>query len=745
MGLTEEARVVPSEKLAARFESESEPSILRRSAFASLQRPHEEGSIPHSLIEVAELLRSLYLIEHDFQHSASNSVGNAVVLCQQALDDADRARAEELWDAVVTYTSGIRRKGGRIALPALLGALAHRFKLKNHPSYASDWESLISASEERMKSLPSKLGGLVSVDRRDLSDLLEKETANLAPIPVLGESGNGKSVIARNWASNAGTNAVWLTPADLSAAGGLRAVFKLGHSLTDVFAGSGSQCRLVIDGMDKCFDESAFNEAAQILRAATAPECKERWRIVLTCCPEDWSRVLAQLVRREIEISGKPIRIERFSDEDLRAVADQLPDIGPVLRRPHLSPILKWPKALDIVATNWRAGDSAQQWASESALARWFWDSAIRKGNAAIIRDRIARKLAVGLGDLVLPSLSLDQFPIEVISVLNDLAAEGHLEIDKKRRTVRFAHDLIADWARQGELQAQGDKAGSFLKQRLTSPLWHRAVRFHGLDLLESHSDTSAWESLFQMFTNGTPGDEIGQNLLLESHVFAIGQRDALTKLWPILIRDKGTLLRRFLRQFLQIATVPDERRIAQVTASNPDFALQAATMLRLPWVPYWLELLQVLDGHVDEVVELAADEIADICLMWLPLRHVFPVGMQTAAKLSVAAARVFERGESRMCSSYRDDSTEEKICRALFAASYDLPAEVTDLALKLSGRRLSENDGPPPAKMPKPRPLTYIELGESKPWPEGPQCQCSPTFRKVFMHHSYSASFLSA
>jgi len=744
-GLTEEAKVIPADTFASRFERSAEPSALRRSAFASLQRPIEEGGATHTDREVAELLGRFALIELDFEHAGSLGLTTAHSMCQQVLADSARSRANELWDAILAFTAEIRRKGGRVAVPQLLDGLAHRFPLKNHPSFAADWDSITASSQERIAAIVSKINGRVSIERSALAGQLEGESAQPEPHPMLGGSGSGKSVLAHNWARTAGSNAVWLTAADLTAQGGLRALFGLTHGISELFAGAPGPCRLIIDGLDRCFGEAAFSQAALVLRAALAPDCKNRWRILLTCRPEDWERVRGELTRREIPCSDKPVQVGWFSAADLLKIAQDLPALSEVLRRPHLSPILRWPKALDIIATNLDPGETPVTFTTESALAIWFWDRAIRTGNSGIIRDRVARKLGSELGDRMSPGLALASFPNDEAAILQDLAKEGHLAIDTRSRSVRFAHDLIADWARQAELQSLGSAVGAFLRSRLSSPLWHRAIRFHALELLESNPGTSQWEALFQQFPSDSPDDIIAQNLLLEAPIFAVEQHGALLRLWPILIRNKGALLRRFLRQFLQAATLPDERKIAQITAGNPELARHAATLLRYPWPPYWFGILQILGEHAEEATVLAPDDVAEICLKWLPLRHLTSEGMQTAARLAVTSAKAFAEGEKRQRFSHLADSTEEKICQALLAASYELPDEVAELALDLSGRHPEPNLEPTSeAKQPR-RPRIYFERGRPRPWPEGPQSDCNPVFRKVFMHQMRSAAFLDA
>ena len=286
--------------------------------------------------------------------------------------------------------------------------------------------------------------------------------------------------------------------------------------MAELFANVSGPARLVLDGLDKCFEEAAFDEAAELLRCASATENRDRWQTAVTCCPEDWERVRAQLIRRSVMLPDDAIRVGRFTDAELRSVCEQVPSLPALAHRPHLSAILHWPKALDIVATYWKATDASVPWVTESDFARWFWRSGICKDELGSYRDRVARKLAVDLADRMAPSAPLDNFTPNEAEILVQLAREGHVDLDPLRRTVRFTHELIGDWARQRELQVHGEADATFLRTRLHSPLWHRAVRFHGLELLESHADAGAWQRLFLSFQGDSPSDEMARNLLLK-------------------------------------------------------------------------------------------------------------------------------------------------------------------------------------------------------------------------------------
>ncbi len=743
IGLCDSARVMSPEKLVNRCVSGVEPSPLRRAAFKSLQMSGKNSEPVREPVEVARLLRRFRLAEHDFHHAESQSTTHAILLCQQALTDVERSRASELWEALVVFCAGVRRKGGEITLPNLLAELGHRFSLKQHPRYAADWSTILAESRQRIDVLPMKIGGLICVERSALVGRLHDLANSQSAVVILGESGNGKSVLARGWAGE--KNAVWIRAGDLSTVGGLRSLFQLSHGIPELFANTSQPLHLVLDGLDKCFDETAFDEAALVLRSSFGAENSEHWKIAITCCPEDWERVRGQLIRRGILLPGVTVNVSRFSDSELRQAFEGVPSLRILRQRPHLHPILRWPKALDIVATYWQPGDSALPWATESDFARWFWRIAVRRDEPTSFRDRVARKLAVLLADRMAASVSLDEFQRDEAEACAELTREGHLEIDQTRQTVRFSHELIADWARQRELQVQGDSAAPYLRTRMHSPFWHRAVRFHGLDLLESQPDFEAWQRLFLTFDANSPVDEMARNLLLEAPIFAFGQRTVLDRLWPLFQLNEGELLSRFLRQFLHTATIPDEETVARFRSHSPDLQLEAAALYRFPLWQYWIGTLAFLGEHAEEVTGLAPEEVADVCLLWLSLHGGTLLGMKDAALLAVAAAsRLYRSGEDPQ-GGYQEVSPEEKICRALLAASAVMPAEVTELALKLSGRKLPDAEDNLPQEEEDHYSIFRPDPGPPVPWPEGPQRLVVKVFQRAFLDQNHVVPFIRA
>lgn len=741
-GLTESARLIDPSLYAKRFVEELEPSPIRKVAFKSLQ---QAGPTTTSAEDAVQLLQSLHICEQDFQHTSSQSASQAIALCQNALTDDVKDQAPDLWGALVRCVARYRRKGGTLNLMVLLAELAHRFSLRHHPSFSADWEQLISESNVRMDYLPTYIGGVASVKRATLLKSIDDYTGRNQICALVGESGNGKSVLARRWARNGSGIAIWLRATELGKPGGVRATFNLRHALPELLSHVSTPVKLVLDGLDKCFEESGFDEVTQILLAVSEAPVRDRWQTVITCCPEDWERVRRKLLQRTFVLSGNNIRIERFTKEELFEACERLPFLANLARRPHLIPLLCWPKILDLVATYGSQDTPLEHLSTESNFARWFWKAAITQDTPVSDRDRVARKLAVQLADSTLSTLSLSRFESSEQTSLAALARDGHLEIDEVRQTVRFAHDLLADWARLRELQVQRGDVSNFLQQRLHSPLWHRAVRYYGLDLLEQNNTAENWHALFKQFPGQGTVDALTQNLLLEAPVFAADQTAILERLWPLLEADKGMLLKRFLRQFLHVATLPDDQVLQQASEEKPDFLLELATLYRVPWAPYWIGVLRLISSHTERVIEVASDELADICKMWLPYHRAFSREMNSVAAMAVHAARRFYRSERRTRHiSRHETSTEEKICQTLLLAAPILPEEVSELVLKLSGRRAPTAEEEIP-EQPYMRSRIMPDPGPAKPWPEGPQWKPSPAFVSALMEGQYAAALCGA
>src|SRR5436190_11419174 len=130
-----------------------------------------------------------------------------------------------------------------------------------------------------------------------------------------------------------------------------------------------------------------------------------------------------------------------------------------------------------------------------------------------------------------------------------------------------------------------------------SSPSWHAAIRLLGVHLLEQYQSSEEWQKCFVAFSQGD-NPTIEQDLLLDALVVAANPILLLNRVWNLLRDGNGKLLNRLLVRFRHFATFPNPFAIA---AAGPGGTVEAATILRLPYWPYWLPMIGFLRQHQDQ------------------------------------------------------------------------------------------------------------------------------------------------
>src|SRR5205823_5821197 len=86
---------------------------------------------------------------------------------------------------------------------------------------------------------------------------------------------------------------------------------------------------------------------------------------------------------------------------------------------------------------------------------------------------------------------------------------------------VRFAHDLLGDWARLRFLVGEEPTASAEGRARTAAPRWHRAVRLFGQRLLEEGgTGPKRWREAVARADDGTDPGRVVSDLLLEAVFF---------------------------------------------------------------------------------------------------------------------------------------------------------------------------------------------------------------------------------
>lgn len=643
-----------------------------RSIWASCRCPQElaerHGIDPDS--SPSRLLGVLIPRRLDLLDPGSASLVEAQRWCEEALIPEQAIRGKDLWEALLTIVSEIRPQGGALDWPLLIRRLTGRFDLRLRPDIEPDWRILRHSTDEAVNAVRDQLGDGVHLPRAEAWATLQN--ADEAPVIALsGPSGCGKTALAKRWLGPDKPHSLWLSSSDLDEGlVGLRSRLNLRRAVAETLKLAPAKALIVIDGLDRSYEGSHFVAAASLARLAA--ESGGGIQLLFTCQQMELPRVAGQIADANgpsIEI----VAIENLDASDVRLVLDKEPELAKVAVAGQLHSVLRRPKLLDLLLRASKGSEHLLKQASdETGVADLWWQQMALAGADAAVRQELLMKLAIDQADRLssfTPAGNLS--PSEVTSA-ETLRKDGILE--ESRARYEFAHDLFVDWVLLQRLQALGEEATGELVSKGDLPSWHRAIRLHALWVLR-YGGLEAWSAERRHLDDAD--HRLLADLFLDAPLFAQDAAVQLRALWPALIEDEGKLLRRLLRRFRHVATVPDATGAAIFTGAT-ELETHWSIQTRVPLWPLWIPLVELLYEHRDVAIDLAVGEVAAIVDLWL--RRVCPgrVFCERTSALAIEIGRfVLAESESGV---FFEAELEESLWRCVLAAGAVEPQAVLDL-----------------------------------------------------------------
>ena len=674
----------------------------RMTETASLKKLYESFAAPAALATThpaSWLLARFEIVALDFESPMAPALEQSLNWCRDALDPASAEQAADLYEALYLRIDEIRTSGGEFTTASFIAELRTRFPLRHlAPSQAK--ARLDTRTERNLALLPDSLAKTLQLKRETVRAELVDALARERYLAIIGRSGAGKTVVsARVLDERDDYDLVWIAAADLEAEGA-SVEADAARALTEA---SAPLAVVVIDGLDRSYEASVFRHAARIIQLALA---SSEWKVAFTAVTDSLPRVIEQLAANAVVHVPARHEIPLLTLSDLSEVAEAFPQLRPLLANATFQVILSNPKQLDLLVRT----ATPETTPTESGLARLFWEKLVLRGANRHERAQFLEHLAERQATELEASTARSE--------LADVSALVSLEDDDicvvRQGRVSFSHDLYGDWTRVWLVETNEDNLDDYLKARLHSPLWNRAIRLRASSFL-SAGDLDGWRA----FRTELPADDpVIDDLFVEAALYAASPADALRALWGDLAAENGFLLKRFLVQLRLVATTPNAVMVALLQAVDPSLESYARVMNRDPIWPLWVPALQVLAEHRDEVVALAPTSAAQVAALWLertpkdwPLRA-------EAAQIALAHGRQMyelKRGDN----AYVTDDADDIAYQSLLTAAPDLPKEVSDLALRLAARL-------------DPQPRRYRHDPDAVPWPDGPQGKVDGTFREV-------------
>jgi len=575
--------------------------------------------------------------------------------------------------------------------------------------------------------------GGVHVSRQAQLTALDDNLRSVRAVVVLGASGAGKSALVRSYTEGLESDeglTLWLggdslERPDLAA---LQADISCGLPLQTVFESHPGRATLVIDGLDRIFEDTALKLLADLLDALGVGGTTASCDLVVTCQTPEWPRLERVLRRQGVEVSGWPIHeCSAPGKEELKPVWDAIPAARRLALEPRLAPLFRNLKVLDLVASQLADGADldAARFVGESSVATWFWDLEVASGAQRRARDVFAMRLGELQADQLCLSVSLTALSVGDALIVAELEADRVCVVDE-RNHVLFAHDLFADWARLRVLQSRDANLEAYLRPRVDSPLWHRAIRLLGASILDERNDVDRWRDLFGVLQE--IGGDSAAALLLESIVFAANAADHLELLAGELLAPESALLDRLLGRFLAFATLPDPR-MREIGRSIGMSDAKVSALYRYPNWPYWPAVIRFLHRHRDRATKVAPRRVAQVVKLWL--EHT-PAGTglrRETGELGLLLGRhaIDERW------SLRDDHTE--LLSVALAGVPECEDEVVAFALVVAERTTEQKpDAPSRSIVDRMHPDFDPNEPMPPPAPDGPRNRVDKDFAAIVL-----------
>ncbi|HAW08460.1 MAG TPA: hypothetical protein DCW42_04715, partial [Bacteroidetes bacterium] len=727
-----------SEDLSNRLPKRGYVNNCVRNLFDSFSCPRNIAT-KHAISakDIGNFLKCVKIFEFDFEVLPSEKLNSGLRNCQDILWDQSQEEAKKVWKELKEISRKLRHSGGYADIEFLVDALKWKFRLKDYPVHHNDWIRLEKNSKDYTDGIFTKIGDKLTIQRSEEVYELNSMIFNNKKVILLGSSGSGKTVLAKCWLDQFISShkilwwdATWFSQEEISA---FERKLNLTYPLSDLFSvASGTQNVIIVDGIDRLYTEVGFQRLSQLIRLLKLNNDKCSWRVIFTCQIEEWKRIRDALIRHNIDPNTEiaTLALKELTEVELEQVWKIFPSLKKLRTNRSISPLLKKPKILDLLA---RHSSEIKNWAGESDFIEWFWEQEIQKGNNSTARSIFLQNFAARLADEWESGVAESEISGLDLSIVDELIRD-HI-CKKYQYQISFFHDLYSDWARQRVLIGKQRKVLGYIKEKCDSPLWHRAIQLYGMHLLERTNDPSEWSELIYSLSNGTDTHSIAQDLVLESIIFAADPLPLLEKVWPELSKDDGKLLKSLLIRFQYIATVPNP--VVQEKAREIGLDLTEAELIaRLPYWPYWIPLIRFLSNHESEVIKFDPKSIADLGYTWIQQTpDNYPLRNEVARLVLAIAEDVREK--QKIKDHYGCDKEISKSAySAAIACIREYPDRVTKLILEICERSI-----PGERYRASHKQIIHSQIdGDLEypiPWPKGPNDRIDSVFVEICIAES--------
>lgn len=641
--------------------------------------------------ETIELIRRLHVLPTDLQFAHSENETQAMAQCRRLLASGCDDEAQTFWKELLNVAEEVRLRSGTITIPDLLSLLRGQFGLRQHPDFERDWETLFNIAADHKARIETELPSGYAVPRTVEKASLQAAVAGHPVTVVFGESGSGKSALAKFVLDGAYPpwNQVWFGPEELKTAlsATRRGALPLTHELSLVLnATVKPQNVLVIDSAER-IEPSEFVVIRQLLQAilpSNGEETEGAWRVVIVTQTQSW------VEGEETILGGRRahlVEVETLTSDAVKLALLPSPTFGWLVAHDDTIAVLTNLRTLAwVIKAGAALGSNAGRLASPTAIADRLWRHWTKdRADVQALMMRLAQREASFERSFALTDLE----PADT-ATFTQRPDELPLRLNERTNRIEFEHDLAADWARF-----------QFLKQIWTdtpqwaalagNPLWTNALRMLGQFLLRQPADTgTAWDVAFGAAEAAK--NELAGDILLDALCLNPDAERFLIERVDLLLDNGAKQFTRLLLRFHHIATVPTGGGMGPSAAIGLYMEAHYRSIVFGRWPP----VLRFLIAQRERLAGLVSSALAKVIETWLTKTprtlssgNPMPFRLEMA-EMALAMARTVQVEKGHGVPYLM---REPLLYTAPLAGAADLPTEVGNWALELAGRREVDAD----------------------------------------------------
>ncbi|MGY3493923.1 hypothetical protein [Bradyrhizobium sp. USDA 4502] len=667
-------------------------SAKHRAVFDSVKKPATGAGVNVSDSDVVAMIRIIDVVPLDFHIALSKDEASAIRQARSLLVSGSQTDGKKLWETLIALARNTRLGGGTLDLSEMWRQLRVAFVLKDHPDYSGSWTRLRALTLDYRAIVETSLPSGISIDRGDEVSAAVAAMGTEAECVVFGESGVGKSALVKAMLDERFPDAeqVWFGPDTLEPAlsEAARVGMGLAHPLVEILhASARAENVFVIDAAEHISETGARKAKALIaaLISKNAPDAKATWRVVIIGQTEAWIGGTIQALATGA--TPKNHEVKALPDATVRQVLRSVKELQWLATHDDAVSALANLRTLAWVieaAASFKDGSGGAL--SLTAIADRLWAHwTDRKPSVHRLLVQLAMREAAFEHSFAISTLESGD-----VAVLDTLPDACPLRRNDASGRIQFQHDLAADWARFQRLkEIAGDTAQ--WTPFAGNPFWHGALRMLGQLLLRQPvGSRTAWDAAFEEAEKNREAVPLADDVLLDALFLDPNAETFLNDRADMLFAHGGERLLRLVNRFEYIATVPGVS--AEMLERYRDLSLYLETRMRMPIPGRWPAMARFLVKHRDRVAKMTSPAIAGLCERWLTnMPTAFANGVaipyrEEFASIALASAREAQLIHAKGIPVLGEG--EIRIYQATFAGAPDLPAEISEWALEMAGRR---------------------------------------------------------